>query len=137
MKSDIFYWQQVTFEFLRILKLCLCFCLPNVVHASIHGKKCKHGKGLFFHVGYFLLENYILWYFFCLYSHFLNIFFENCVINPFQMEAHICASFSCYIILHHYLPTTMVYPLTAWALFSTFKDVIPELLIWNIMKKKR
>ena len=31
------------------------------------------------------------------------------LINPFQSEAHICVSFSCYVILRHYLPTTLLY----------------------------
>ena len=46
-KSVIFYWQQVTFEVLRVLKLCLRFCQPTFVHASIHGEKCKHGSGVY------------------------------------------------------------------------------------------
>ena len=32
---------------LRVLKLCLCFCQPTFVHASIHGEKCKHGSGVY------------------------------------------------------------------------------------------
>ena len=44
-----------------------------------------------------------------------------------------------FFILRHYLPTTMVYPFPAWALYSVFKNLIPEMKkLWKnekIMKK--
>ena len=43
-------------------------------------------------------------------THYLTKF-DN--ISPFQSEAHICVPFSWYVILRHYLPTTMVYPFPA------------------------
>ena len=46
------------------------------------------------------------------------VYLDRCVgrcntSNDFQPEAHICAPFSCYVILRDYLPTAMVYPFPA------------------------
>ena len=35
--------------------------------------------------------------------------FTEEILNPFQPEAHICAPFSCYVILRHYLPIKLSY----------------------------